>query len=181
MNKPTLTIVVAILAIGGLIQGCARPDPETAFDVADRLQIIDVLNSYSHNIDHGRVDDYLQLFTEGAIFETHFPGLAAMEFTGHNEIRTLAEGARARAATGIQRRHRFTNIIFDEQTRTSAQVRCYVLLTSTTNHMPQNLDLAGEYEGWLVKVGDQWKIDRWILRADNALALPAAADDQGPD
>lgn len=178
MNRALYTPVVTAVAIAALLQACTPPEPDARFDVQDRLDIINLLNSYSHNIDGGRVEKFVQMFSEDALFETRFPGSSAMQFVGHEGIRGLAEGAKARAATGNQRRHRLTNIVFHEQTQTSARISCYLLLTSTANERLQALDLSGQYDGELVKVAGQWKISRWILLADNGLALPTSTIDE---
>jgi len=164
-----------------VVCGCTRGETPSHFDLQDRFEIENLLSAYSHTIDHGQIDEYVQLFTGDAVFETHFPGLPAMTFTGHGEITPLATGARDLLQSGVQRRHRLTNILFHEQAETSAHISCYLLLTATTNEKDLSLSFTGQYDGWLVKTDDGWKIDRWVLTSDSGLAQPAAASgEQAP-
>lgn len=172
-------IFVGLAAL--VVAGCAGQQQGSAFDVEDRLAIIDLLNSYSHNIDHGLVDEYAGLFTEDAVFEIHFPGAPPSSFNGHEQVRSLAEGAKAMRASGIQRRHRLTNIIFHEQTDISASISCYLMLTNTANEQDLSLAFTGQYDGWLVKGDDGWQIGKWVLTSDSGITAPAPSEELGSD
>lgn len=172
-----VSVVVLLGFVGLVVAGCAAEDDVGTFGAADRLEIINVLNSYPHTIDHGLVDDYVGLFTEDAVFEINYPGMPRVTVSGHEQLAPLAEGARERLQNGIQRRHQLTNIVFHEQAETSARVSCYLLLSSTAEQSDLTLDFTGQYDGRLVKGEEGWKISKWVLTSDSGIAVPTATEE----
>lgn len=60
-----------------------------------------------------------------------------------------------------QRRHLMANILFLDQTADTAHVSVGGLLTNTTGGRSFSAVSSLNYEGWLAKGPDGWKIKRW--------------------
>ena len=176
MNGRGSVGALVVMIGAGLLAGCMDQGGGARQDMGARLEILDLLNSYSHHIDHGLVEEYASLFTDDAVFELHFPGAPTTSFSGSEQIKSLAQGAKERRESGIQRRHLLTNVVFREQTDDSATIACYLLLTSTTDS-ELTFAFSGQYDGWLVKGENGWKISKWVLTSDSGIVAPASSEE----
>jgi 3-phenylpropionate/cinnamic acid dioxygenase small subunit len=152
------------------LSGCGsaqKAQKHERFNVEDRLEIINVLNSYSHYFDHGQTEDWLNLFTEDCVFEI----AGGPEFKGRAGLTPLVVRAKKWLETGVQRRHRLGNIVFHEQTNSNARISVYLLLASTANKEDLSFVSTGEYDGWLVKDEGEWKISKWVISTDRSIEL----------
>ena len=68
---------------------------------------------------------------------------------------------KAFSSSGNLRRHLMSNILFLDQTADTAHVSVVGLLTNTKNGQSFSDVTSLNYEGWLVKGKDGWKIQRW--------------------
>ena len=64
-------------------------------------------------------------------------------------------------SSGNLRRHLMSNILFLDQTADTAHVSVVGLLTSAKGGRTFTAVSSLNYEGWLVKGPDGWKIRRW--------------------
>ena len=164
----SIKYAICCLALALLVAGCATTGTNSgSFNVEDRLEIINVLNSYSHYFDHGQTEEWLNLFTEDGTFEGE-----GMVFKGRAQMTPLVVRAKKWLETGVQRRHRISNIIFHEQTGSTARISAYLLLASTKNKRELSIISTGRYDGWLVKKDGDWKISKWVFTGDRKLDVP---------
>ncbi|MDY6995357.1 MAG: nuclear transport factor 2 family protein [Actinomycetota bacterium] len=137
------------------------PAGRTDFDCRDRLAIRHLVDTYALAYDNYQADTWFELFTDDAVFAVGVPGQAPIEQSG-NEFRSFwRDRMAAFSHAGNQRRHLMSNIVFLEQTATTAHVSVAGLLTNTAHGTTFSAVAALNYEGWFVKRGDVWKISRW--------------------
>jgi ketosteroid isomerase-like protein len=132
--------------------------------LADRLDIYDVINRYSHNYDGGDVDALADLFVENGVldFDPPIAGTLA-HFEGREEIRTALKTRRATQSK--KRRHIFTNVVFDELSATTASIRSYLLLTDSDGGHLKPI-ATGVYVDSLVKTQAGWRISHRMGNLD---------------
>ena len=146
------------------------------FDPEDRLAIENLLYAYSFAYDNYEAEAWLSLFTDDAVFVAGTPGETPVAFTGEGFRSFWTERMKAFASSGNRRRHLMSNILFLDQTETTAHVSVVGLLTnakdgktvSATELLKNAKDAKRftvvtslNYEGWLVKGPKGWKIERW--------------------
>jgi hypothetical protein len=97
-----------------------------AYDVADRLAIINLFGAYAYTYDQNQLDDFRALFTES-------PELGLQLYDGTTVSRgvdTVMELLAVRKgefkAQNNQRRHALNSFLFDSQSAEEATGRCYV-------------------------------------------------------
>ena len=163
---------IKVIFLSMVLSSCSGFSVGEEWNTRDRLQMIELVNSYSHAIDNGLTSRFVDLFDVDAVFETKFPGVPSSTFVGHEEIRILAEGAKKLNDQGIQRRHILSNLVFHNQTSVNAEISCYVVIYSTVANESPSVGFTGAYEGSLVKRGDAWKISRWVLTSDTKVQIP---------
>ncbi len=138
-----------------------------AFDVADRLAIINLFGAYAYTYDQNQLDDFRALFTES-------PELGLRLYDGTTvsqgvdtvmELLALRKGEFK--AQNNQRRHALNSFWFDSQSAEEATGRCYVQVFAIRDggHPP---DLTGCYEFTAVKQDGVWRFSRWVLAIDQA-------------
>ena len=89
------------------------------FDIADRLEIVNLLGAYSHYYDGGEFNAWIDLFTDDAVFE--FLGAITGTFTGRDGILQISSPYSEALAEGGPGRHLMTNVTVLEQTSTTAK------------------------------------------------------------
>jgi hypothetical protein len=140
---------------------------DTAFDVADRLAIINMFGAYAYTYDENHLDDFRELFT------------GSPELVVRHEDRSLSQdvdtvmsllAARKAAfqAENNQRRHALNSFWFTHQDASEATGRCYVQVFAIRDAGPPSPELTGCYEFTAVKHEGVWRFSRWVLRVDQA-------------
>ncbi len=125
-------------------------------------QIRSLLARVAHLADGGTLEDYLEVFTEDAVWE--MPGNPAVgapadRRTGRADI---AEGVRARRDAGLQgpgtaTRHAVINIDVTVESPEHARSVAYWLFLMDTTAAPR-LASAGRYDDELRLVDGQWRL-----------------------
>ena len=133
----------------------------TGFEVADRAAIVNLIYAYAFAYDNGEAAAWFSLFAADAQFVAGMPGEPAVSFEGEGFHSFWTERMSAFRKSGSLRRHLMSNILFLEQTADSAHVSVVGLLTSAENGRAFVAVSSLNYEGWLVKGPDGWKIRRW--------------------
>jgi SnoaL-like domain len=139
-----------------------------AFDVADRLAIINLFGAFAYAYDQHRLDDFRALFTES-------PGACLRLYDGttvSQGVDTVLELLAVRKgefkAQNNQRRHALNSFWFDNQRAEEATGRCYVQVFAIRDGGPPSPDLTGCYEFTAVKQDGVWRFSRWVLAIDQA-------------
>lgn len=141
----------------------------TDFNAADRLAIENLIYAYSFAYDNRQADAWFALFTEDAVFVAGEPGMKPVAFSGEAFRTFWRERMKEFGATGNMRRHLMANILFLDQTADTAHVSVAGLLTNAKDGHAFSSLSSLNYEGWLVKRPDGWKIQRWHDFPDAAL------------
>ncbi|MFG1362261.1 nuclear transport factor 2 family protein [Xanthobacter versatilis] len=133
----------------------------TGFSAVDRLAIENLIWAYSLAYDNGQADAWLGLFTDDAVFVAGVPGGPPVAFSGEGFRAFWRERMKAVAASGNVRRHLMSNMVFIDQSDAAAHVSVVGLLANTSDGRTFSVVSSLNYEGWLVKGADGWKIARW--------------------
>ena len=133
----------------------------TDFDVADRAAIANLITAYSFAYDNGEADAWLGLFTPEAVFVAGIPGQTPISFTGDGFRAFWTERMKEFRTSGNLRRHLMSNVLFLDQTADTAHVSVVGLLTNANDGKTFSAVSSLNYEGWLTKGPDGWKIERW--------------------
>ncbi|MCX2929479.1 nuclear transport factor 2 family protein [Mycobacterium sp. CVI_P3] len=133
----------------------------TDFDCRDRLAIKNLVDTYALAYDNYLADEWFELFTDEAVFVAGVPGLEPVELRGADFRNFSRDRMSAFRTSGNQRRHLMSNMVFLEQTQTTARASVVGLLTNTANGTAFAAVAALNYEGWFVKQNGVWKISRW--------------------
>ena len=141
-------------------------------NVEDRLEILNLIASYGHHFDSGRVDEWVGLFTSSATFGSTVAGNLGPSFSGAEDFQVLADRAKEWLDAGVQRRHNLNNVVIFDQTVDTASVSAYLILLTTADGQDLEVVATGRYDGELVKVDGNWKIDKWIGTLDRQLDNP---------
>lgn len=132
----------------------------TDFDPADRAAISDLLAAYAFAYDNSDTG-WFSLFTDDAVFVAGVPGEVPVSFTGEGFRSFWTERMKAFSTSGHMRRHLMVNILYLDQTATSAHISVAGLLTDADKGKDFKAVSSLNYEGWLVKQDGVWKIQRW--------------------
>jgi hypothetical protein len=136
-----------------------------AFDVADRLAIINLFGAYAYTYDENLLDDFRALFTESPQLVLLHEGNTV---SGDIDMvmSLLAVRKEEFKAENNQRRHALNSFWFSSQSATEAAGHCYVQVFAIQDGGPASPDLTGCYEFTAVKQHDVWKFSRWVLAID---------------
>ena len=134
--------------------------------VEDKLAILECLAAYSHTLDNGDDEGWVQLFTPDAVWESFARGAdkPSLHYEGHDGIRKFAAEMRARSAA--QARHVKVNTIFVELTAETARIRSNGVITVQAPGEEPRVGLTGIYAETLRKTPDGWRIARIALHID---------------
>jgi hypothetical protein len=132
----------------------------------DRLLIQELVARYCWSYDERRLEALAAAYTPDAVWD----GSVAGEFTiedivGREAIVDWLKGHMG--AQSDQRRHNVLNTVFTEQGPDSAQLICYLLLTSAQDRVT-SVVTSGFYRVDVVKTGEGWQIKRVFGGFDNA-------------
>lgn len=135
--------------------------------VEDKLAIIELLATYSHTLDNGDDEGWVQLFTEDAVWESFLKGADEpnIRWKGQDGLRSFAATMRANQGT-TQVRHMKVNTIFVELTADTARIRSNGLLTSQAAGARPVIALTGIYAETLQKTPRGWRIQHCVLHID---------------
>jgi hypothetical protein len=135
--------------------------------VEDKLAILECLAFYSHTLDNGDDEGWVQLFTPDAVWESFAKGAdtPTLRYEGHDGIRKFAASMRARS-DGRQVRHCKVNTIFVELTDDLARIRSNGLLTMQATGEAPGIALTGIYAETLRKTPAGWRIAHIALHTD---------------
>jgi SnoaL-like domain len=138
-----------------------------AFDVADRLAIINLFGAYAYSYDENRLDDFRALFTESPELVLLHEGrpLSADIDTVMSLLAVRKAGFKAE---NNQRRHALNSFWFSSQGDTEATGHCYVQVFAIRDGGPPVPDLTGRYEFTASKQGGAWRFSRWVVAIDQA-------------
>lgn len=138
-----------------------RPPGGTDFDATDRAAIANLLYAYSFAYDNGEAETWFSLFTPDAVFTAGVPGQEPIAMSGEGFRAFCAARMKQFAASGHMRRHLMSNILYLDQSATTAHVSVVGLLTDAKDGRVFTPVTSLNYEGWLVKQAGSWKIQRW--------------------
>lgn len=133
----------------------------TDFNVADRAAIANLIHAYAFAYDNAEAATWFSLFTDDAVFVAGQPGQEPVAFTGDGFHTFWTDRLKTFTTSGDLRRHLMSNILFLEETEDSAHVSVGGLLTNAKDGKVFDAVTSLNYEGWLVKGDDGWKIRRW--------------------
>ena len=133
----------------------------------DYAEVMGVIAAYGRFYDDDRIDDFMGLIAEDAVFYPNWPGVAPDEVSGHAILREFFGGARAHArSSGIQPRHHATNVILAKATATSAEASVSMLYAESQAGGTVAVKMVGQYDYQLEKRAGRWLITRWSMRYD---------------
>ncbi len=133
----------------------------------DHAEVMGVIAAYGRFYDDDRIDDFVALLAEDAVYYPNWPGVAPDEVSGHATLREFFAGARMHArSSGIQPRHYATNAIIARATSTSAEVSVSMLYAESKPGGEVAVKMVGQYDYVLVKRDGRWLISRWSMRYD---------------
>ena len=139
-----------------------------AFDVADRLAIINLFGAYAYAYDQNRLDDFCALFTESPKLGLRLPDGTTVSQGVDTLMELLAKRKGEFKVQNNQRRHALNSFWFDNQSAEEATGRCYVQVFAIRDGGPPSPDLTGCYEFTAVKQDGVWRFSRWVLAIDQA-------------
>lgn len=127
-------------------------------EVADRLEIAELVNAYALHIDLHQIDEWVSLFTSDAYFdESEFDtGL----HIGHAAIHAYGEFLAANVKNAI---HLMSNLVIRDLTQTSASGIVFAFVEAEMNDGIRARWLV-RYEDHYDKTVDGWKFARRVLR-----------------
>ncbi|MGY4712292.1 nuclear transport factor 2 family protein [Mycolicibacterium sp. CBM1] len=145
------------------------PAGRTDFDAPDRLAIKNLVDTYALAYDNYQAQTWFDLFADDAVFVVGLPGQPPAEQRGEEFRSFWRDRISDFRTSGNQRRHLMSNIVFLEQTVTTARASVVGLLANTANGTTFATVAALNYEGWFVKQDGVWKISRWHDFPDGVL------------
>jgi SnoaL-like domain len=150
-----------------------QPAPVTdvggvAFDVADRLAIINLFGAYAYSYDQNQLDDFRALFSESPELGLRLHDGTTVSQDVDTVMELLAVRKGEFKAQNNQRRHALNSFWFDSQSAEEATGRCSVQVFAIRDGGPPSPDLTGCYEFTAVKHDGVWRFSRWVLAIDQA-------------
>jgi hypothetical protein len=136
-----------------------------AFDVGDRLAIINLFGAYAYTYDENRLDEFRRLFTESPELVLVHEG-RPLSADIDTVMSLLAVRKAAFKAENNQRRHALNSFWFSSQGASEATGRCYVQVFAIKDGGPPAPDLTGCYEFTAVKHDGTWRFSRWVVALD---------------
>lgn len=125
--------------------------------VRDRLDITNLIHSYSHHADHGDLAGFAGLFRDDAVVDIGFPGIT--------DKTSLVAMLGRRPEGGPQTRHVMSNLVFHSQSEAEASGALYFTVVSTEQGKLSPM-VAGRYTFTVARAGQEWKLSRWRAELD---------------
>jgi SnoaL-like domain len=138
-----------------------------AFDVADRLAIINLFGAYAYTYDENRLDEFRALFAESPELVLLHEG-QPLSADIDTVMSLLAARKAGFKAENNQRRHALNSFWFCNQSDREATGHCYVQVFAIKDGGPPTVDLTGRYEFTATKQDDAWRFSRWVVAIDQA-------------
>lgn len=130
----------------------------------DHEEIRECIYRYGWGFDERDAERLRECFAEDAVWVGNIMGEDSVgPFTGHDEI--MAFLTAFWAEQNDQRRHFFTNIIFDEVTATRAHVQAYFLLTASSSETMVPMTV-GPYRFEMLRIKGVWRIRELLAGFD---------------
>ncbi len=136
-----------------------------AFDVADRLAIINLFGAYAYTYDGNQLDELRALFTESPQLVLLHEG-KTLSGDIDTVMRLLAARKEAFNAQNNQRRHALNSFWFTSQSASEATGHCYVQVFAIKDGGPPSPDLTGCYDFTAAKQQGAWRFSRWVVAID---------------
>ena len=167
-----------LAAVLGVSAGAAQSPPDrtgpavsksagdTRFNVADRVALTHLIHGYAIEVDRFNIDGWFKLFTDDAVFSVGLPGMTPVEQTGEAFRSFWRTRFGEFERSGNRRKHLISNILFVEQTDSTAHAVISGLITNAKDGKTFTVVSGVDYEGWFVKQGGVWRIKRWNDRPD---------------
>jgi len=160
---PKLVILaVALLALSFSTEAISQVGkPPSITEVADRLEIQELMARYSFGINFGDIEGFVGCFTDDAIFETPLGTQKGAEAL-RKYVSSRSEERRARPV-----RHFVTNLIFTELQEDQATTKSYFFMTRVLKDSDTIQFLTtGTYTDKLRKTGGKWRISHRKIELD---------------
>lgn len=147
--------------------------------IEDRLEILNLIASYSHAADGLEAEAYADCFTDDGVFHGRVGMPDESKIEGREALLRFHRGAVARRGD-VQNRHIQTNTMVVEQSAAAALVRTYLLVMVARGDKPPEPGLTSIYEDELVKTAKGWRIRvrRAIPDRKGVLRRPPTAESQ---
>ncbi len=137
-----------------------------AFNVADRLAIINLFGAYAYTYDQNQLDEFRTLFTESPDLGLRLRDGTAVSQGIDTVMELLALRKGEFTAQNNQRRHALNSFSFSSQGPEEATGRCYFQVFAIRDGGAPSPDLTGCYEFTAVKHAGVWRFSRWLLAID---------------
>ena len=136
-----------------------------AFDVADRLAIINLFGAYAYTYDENRLDEFRALFTESPQLVLLHEGrpLSADIDRRHEPARGQEGGVQGRKQPTAPRAE-FVLVLQPKRQRSDRTL--FVQVFAIKDGGPPTPDLTGRYEFTAVKHDGAWRFGRWVVALD---------------
>ena len=138
----------------------------TDFNVTDRVALTQLIHAYAIEVDRFNIDGWFALFTDDAVFSVGLPGMTPVEQTGEAFHSFWRSRFGDFERSGNRRKHLISNILFVEQTDSTAHAVISGLITNARDGKTFSVVSGVDYEGWFVKQDGVWRIKRWNDRPD---------------
>lgn len=133
----------------------------------DYAEIMGIAAAYGRFYDDDRVDDFMDLLTDDAVFHANIPGAVPDEVQGKEALKEFFGGARASCNdTNVQPRHHTTNVIVASASTDTAEVTAAMAYAESTEGGACEFKMIGQYDFHMVKQAGRWSIARWSMRYD---------------
>jgi hypothetical protein len=130
----------------------------------DREEIRECIYRYGWGFDERDAERLREVFTPDAVWVGNIMGAHNVgPFTGHDEI--MAFLTDFWSVQNDQRRHFFTNIIFDEMSATRASTQAYFLLAASRSATMVPMTV-GPYRFEMLRVDGVWRIQQLLAGFD---------------
>ena len=143
------------------------------FNVADRMAINDVIDSYGIYWDTNNLDRYLSLFTDDALGVIYGSDGKKMTYLIKDEAQRAINEERMEffKINKMQRRHMVCNTMLIELTDDSAHFKKYMMLLTTNSNSKTEIVSPIFYDFKLKKIDGIWKITFREIHLDSPLDL----------
>jgi alkylhydroperoxidase/carboxymuconolactone decarboxylase family protein YurZ len=152
------------------------------FDIAarraiDRLMIGEVIDMYGSHYDEGRMDEFVELFTDDAVLDFKpDPGYFPTPLIGKEMISEHMRARNSEVAAVAQRRHLSTNTVFEHLDDDSARTESFLTVLSVEHGSNAPIvNATGVYHDVFRKVDGRW------LLAERKAELDAVRSRKEPD